>query len=335
MPKLFAKFYNLFFGDRLYFFNIAATFGAQFVTAVSVLILMPKLLDALGEQQFAVYGIILNAIIFGGMFDFGMNIGLLRRIIHENNNSNSLMTMVFTFYIIIFLIATPFLFILHSTSNIFISGLTLFQLGLLCLLVLQNLLATLFDIVIQSTQKIFRAKMIRMVKILAELFTILLVVNKGSLNAILVCMIFFNLLYILALRAHATKIVGARSSLFLIDLRLLKSHLKYSFWYFLAALSTILVFNTQLFVLDLMAGPNVVTQFVLFNRFFEIMRFAISNFTAVLQPAIVVSEINNPIKVKQMYLTSLKRVLLLLLLVFLVLNQWGFEIFMWWSKYRR
>jgi len=334
MPKLFAKFYNLFFGDRLYLFNIGATFGAQLVTAISVLILMPKLLDALGEQQFAVYGIILNAIIFGGMFDFGMNIGLLRRIIHENNQAGSLMSLVFTFYMMLFAVGTPILMLVHSSTSVFMSGLTPFQLVLLAILVLQNILATLFDIVIQSTQKIFKAKMIRMGKIIAELVSILLVLQEGSLNLVLICMVVFNLVYMLALRYQAASIVGVEAPLFFFKFDLLKAHLKYSFWYFLAALATILVFNSQLFVLDLMAGPHVVAEFVLFNRFFEIIRFAVSNFTVVLQPTIVDSEVNNPSKVKHLYITSITRVVLLLIGVFLIFNQWGYDIFMWWSKHR-
>jgi O-antigen/teichoic acid export membrane protein len=83
-----------------------------------------------------------------------------------------------------------------------------------------------------------------------------------------------------------------------------------------------------------MAGPHVVAQFVLFNRFFEIIRFAVSNFTLVLQPIIVDSEVNNPSKVKHLYITSIVRVVLLLIGVFLIFNQWGYEIFMWWSKHR-
>jgi len=332
MPKLFAKFYNLFFGDRLYLANIAATFGAQFVTALSVLILMPRLLDALGEEQFAVYGIILNAIIFGGMFDFGMSVGLLRRLIHENNQAGKLITLVFTFYMLTFIIGTPVLLLLHSVTDKFMSGLTLFQVVLMTILILQNILATLFDIVIQSTQKIFKAKMIRMVKILAELISILLVLEQGNLNGVLLCMVVFNLVYVLLLRHQSMEIVGKDQPLFSLNFTLLKEHLNYSLWYFLAALSTILVFNSQLFVLDIMAGPHVVAQFVLFNRFFEIIRFAVSNFTVVLQPAIVDSEVNSPEKVKHLYKTAVLRVFLLLTGVFLIFNQWGYDIFMWWSK---
>ena len=94
------------------------------------------------------------------------------------------------------------------------------------------------------------------------------------------------------------------------------------------------MFNSQLFVLDFMAGPHVVAQFVLFNRFFEIIRFAVSNFTVVLQPTIVDSELNSPEKVKHLYKTAMLRVFLLLSGVFLIFNQWGYAIFVWWSKNR-
>lgn len=334
MPKLFLKFYNLFFADRLYLSNIVATFGAQFVSALSVLILMPQLLDALGEQQFAVYGIILNAIIFGGVFDFGMSVGLLRRLIHEKDQAGKLMSLVFTFYMITFAVGAPLLIVLHSFTDKFMNGLSVFQVVLMVILVLQNILATLFDIVIQSTQKIFRAKIIRMLKIIAELVSILLLIDQGNLDLVLLCMVVFNLLYILILRYQARTIVGEDRSMFSFDWLKIKEHLRYSFWYFLAAFSTILVFNSQLFILDMMAGAQVVAQFVLFNRFFEIIRLAVSNFTVVLQPTIVNIEVNNPGKVRQLYLTAITRVLLLLGSVFLVLNQWGYDIFIWWSDNR-
>ncbi|MBM3443366.1 MAG: hypothetical protein FJX83_00040 [Bacteroidetes bacterium] len=334
MQRLFTRFVDLFFSDRLYLSNVAATFGAQLLTALSVLILMPRLLLSLGEQQFATYGIVLNVIVFGGILDFGMSTGLLRRLIHERNHSAQLLSLVFTAYMLIFVVVAPVLFILHVSSTGPLNGFSLFQLVALSLLVLQYVLATLFDIVIQSTQRIFQAKIIRMFKVVGELIAILLILDKGSLDLVLICMIAFNSLYALVLYQRARLIVGKDAPIFSFDWKLLQGHLRYSFWYFLAALSTVLVFNSQLFVLDLMAGPQIVAQFVLFNRFFEIIRFAVSNFTVVLQPIIVDNEVNNPGRLKHLYTSALTRVGLLLLVVFIILNQWGFDLFMWWSKQR-
>jgi O-antigen/teichoic acid export membrane protein len=75
---------------------------SQLFSALSVLYLTPRLFSALGQEEFALYGVILNAIVFGGIMDLGMNIGMLRRMIHEKEKTNALFSSLFITYSIFF-----------------------------------------------------------------------------------------------------------------------------------------------------------------------------------------------------------------------------------------
>lgn len=324
---------KLFLSDRLYLANVGATFMSQLFSALSVLVLTPKLLGALGNEQFALYGLVLNAVVFGGIMDLGMNIGMLRRMIHEKEKTNTLFTSLLVTYLAFFVLLSLFALVVQAVFPAIFSGMTPGQVYTLILLIIQNIIAALFDVMIQSSQKIFKAKIIRIVKTIVEFVSILYSLKSGSLNTILIIMVALNFLYIAALFVYARYEVGFNLKLKDFSISTIYSHVQYSFWYFLTTLSGVLVFNSQVFIIDRFSSTELLAQFIVFTRFFDIIRTSVSNFTVVLFPAIVTNERDeNQEKLRSMFKSAMFRTGIILSVLFVVLYVLGEDIFSFWTK---
>lgn len=324
---------KLFLSDRLYVANVGATFLSQLFSALSVLYLTPRLFSALGQEDFALYGVILNAIVFGGIMDLGMNIGMLRRLIHEREKTNALFSSLFITYLLFFVLLCLVTLILQAVFPKVFSGIAPGYAYVLILLIIQNIIAALLDVMIQSSQKIFKAKIIRIVKTIAEFTCIVMSLNSGSLDRILLIMLVLNFLYIVSLYLYAYYEIHFKLSIADFNLQTVFSHVQYSFWYFLTTLSAVLVFNSQVFILNQFAGPAMLAEFVVFTRFFELIRTSVSNFTVVLFPTIVTQERDHDKKqVLSLFTSAFSRTAIILSIIFIVLFVFGQDIFMFWTK---
>jgi O-antigen/teichoic acid export membrane protein len=324
---------KLFLSDRLYLANVGATFMSQLFSAISVLYLTPRLFSALGQEEFALYGVILNAIVFGGIMDLGMNIGMLRRLIHERDKTNALFSSLFITYGMFFvLLCLGTLIVQILFPNIF-SGISPGYVYVLILLIIQNIIAALLDVMIQSSQKIFKAKIIRIIKTVVEFTCILMSLNSGSLERILLIMVVLNFLYIVSLYVYAYYEIHFKLSLVDFNFQTVFNHVHYSFWYFLTTLSGVLVFNSQVFILNQFAGPALLAEFVVFTRFFEIIRTSVSNFTVVLFPTIVTQERDHDKrKVLSLFRSAFSRTAIILSIIFVILFVFGEDVFVFWTK---
>lgn len=324
---------KLFLSDRLYVANVGATFMSQLFSALSVLYLTPRLFSALGQEEFALYGVILNAIVFGGIMDLGMNIGMLRRMIHEKEKTNALFSSLFITYSIFFVMLCLGTLVLQILFPNIFSGIPPGYVYVLILLIIQNIIAALLDVMIQSSQKIFKAKIIRVIKTIAEFTCIVLSLKSGSLERILLIMVVLNFLYIISLYLYANYEIHFKLSIADFNFQTLFAHVHYSFWYFLTTLSGVLVFNSQVFILNQFAGPALLAEFVVFTRFFEIIRTSVSNFTAVLFPTIVTQERDHDKKkVLSLFRSAFSRTAIILSLIFVVLFVFGEDVFIFWTK---
>lgn len=333
MQKLLNYSRKIFQLDGLYVANVSATFLSQFFSALSVLVLTPKLLTALGPTQFSLYGIILNAIVVGAILDFGMNLGLLRRFILEKEKTSALFSSVLLAYVFIVIIAAALLFLLNSFFPALLQGLSPLYLFILAILIFQTIVANLLDVMIQSSQKIFKAKLIRLVKVILEMSLILYFLSYGSLQWVLGIMLLVNTMYIVALYWYAGKAVQFSFEVKLSKWVLVKEHLIYSSWYFLTALSAVLVLNSQVFLLNKLVGAVLLAQFLVFARFFEIIRLAVSNFTVVLFPSIVSKEAEqNAKQLLNLFFVAIGRVVLVLIAIAGILYFIGEPLFTWWIK---
>lgn len=324
---------KLFLSDRLYIANVGATFMSQLFSALSLLFLTPRLLSALGHEEFALYGVILNAIVFGGIMDLGMNIGMLRRLIHERETSKALFSSLFITYVLFFLLLCLVTLILQAVFPKIFSGIAPGYVYILILIIIQNIIAALLDVMIQSSQKIFKTKIIRIIKTILEFTCILMSLSSGSLERILFIMVVLNFLYIFSLYVYAYHEIHFKLSMADFNFQTVFSHVQYSFWYFLTSLSGVLVFNSQVFILNQFAGPALLAEFVVFTRFFEVIRTSVSNFTVVLFPTIVTQERDHDKKkILSLFISAFSRTTIILSIIFVGLFIFGEDLFVFWTK---
>ena len=142
-------------------------------------------------------------------------------------------------------------------------------------------------LLIQAQNKIFVSKIIRASKLLLELLLILIFIKNLQLVGIMIIMISVNILYLLTLYLYARKSSNLRIRFNEFNFSILIAHFKYSFWYFVSSLATVLVFNTHVLILNYFNGPVIAAKYLVVVRFFDIVRIAATNFTQVLFPKII------------------------------------------------
>jgi O-antigen/teichoic acid export membrane protein len=319
--------------NKRYLLNVGATFFSQFSNAVTLIILTPLLSNYLGLDNFGTYGVIINVIAFSVILDFGLNIGLVRSFIHQFSNLKELSNSIFIFFssllFILFPIFLVFYFNYFQSKNI-----ALFQItGLTTVIVVQNILVGYFDALIQAQNKIFVSKIIRATKLLLELIIILIFIKSIHLIGLLMIMLIVNVAYLLSLYLYLKKSINYTISYQEFKLSILLAHFKYSFWYFVSSLATVLVFNTQVLILNFFNGPVIAAKYLVVVRFFDIIRIAATNFTQVLFPKIIQVEFSGDWKLlKFMLFTIYKKISILIIFIFVFLYFFGFELFAYWSK---
>lgn len=316
-----------------YWLNLISSFFAQGIAALSLLWLTPFLLNVLGEQSFSVYGIlILNLLPFSLIFDLGYNMGLLRRLIHEPEKASSLISGGCCF----FLGLLPITFGVYSALSHFgliqNTGFTVQQSLLLSLLVVLQLGALLFDIVLQSVNKIFLGKSIRVVKTILETLAVYIGATRFGLQGVFVALVLTNFLYLVALYWFSK-----RERSFELHLRYCKwkdliHHFKYSIWFFLAACSGVLVYNAQTILMGNLLDAQAVSKYVLITRFYEVVRIGMGNFTLILFPTIAILESSNSWKqLFAQFKTVALRITVLCVIAAFILLTIGKYLFVAWS----
>lgn len=314
--------------------NLSTTFLSQSISALSVLILTPILLHQLGTTEFAMYGIILNVVVFSAVFDFGLNLGLLKRLIEKELQLLELINSIF-FFFIGFLIFSVLIFFFVFTNKIVdvADNIAVFSF-ITAILVSQNIIALFFDMLIQSANKIFLGRTIRVIKLLFELILLILLAKFKSVVILFAGSIFINAIYILALQYYSKKQIQYSLSLRYFNGRVLLNHLSYSSWYFLNSIAIVLVFNTQIMLINRHASAESVAKYLLVTRFYDIIRMGIANFMLVLFPTIaIVQSEGNWMEIRGSFFKALSRIFLMALVVmalnFLLVKPY----FLLWSKF--
>ena len=319
---------------KRYLSNLGATFVSQAVSALSVLILTPFFLKELGTEQFSIYGVILNLIVFSSIFDFGLNIGLLRKLVHQDQAQIQIINILFVFFIGLFFISIPIyigVFNLGFVSNISHSP---FIPILVAIVVSQNIIAILFDVIIQSVNKIFVGKLIRIVRTLIEFVLLFFICKFGSVKYLLLTTVCVNFIYILALFIFSKKELNYHISIQYFKWNILKDHIIYSFWYFQNALASVTVYNAQIIMISNFIDSINVARYLVVTRFYDVIRTGLTNFTMVLFPTISgLQAEGNWIRLKKVYLNVLLRVTILVIVTFTIILTLGQNIFLQWSRF--
>ena len=319
--------------NKRYLLNVCTTFFSQFANAVTLIILTPLLSSYLGLSNFGTYGVIMNVIAFSVILDFGLNIGLVRSFIHQSSNLKELSNSIFLFFLSLLILLFP-IFLIFYFNYFQNTNLELFQIaGLTTVIVVQNIIAGYFDALIQAQNKIYVSKIIRASKLLFELIIILIFIKTIHLSGLLTIMFFVNVAYLLSLYLYLKKAIQFTINYNHFKLQVLLSHFKYSFWYFVSSLATVLVFNTQVLILNYYNGPIIAAKYLVVVRFFDIIRIAATNFTQVLFPKIIQVEFLGDWKLlKQMLFSVYKKISILIIFIVLFLYFFGFQLFVYWSR---
>jgi O-antigen/teichoic acid export membrane protein len=211
--------------------------------------------------------------------------------------------------------------------------LQLFQIaGLTTIIVVQNIFSGYFEALIQAQNKIYVSKIIRASKLLLELFIVLIYIKNINLVNLLTIMLLVNFLYLITLYIYLKKTINLIISLRKFNLKILVTHFKYSFWYFISSLATVLVFNTQVLILNYYSGPVIAAKYLVVVRFFDIIRIAATNFTQVLFPKIIQFEVLEDWKyLKRMLISVYARIAILVGVIFILFYFFGYRLFIFWS----
>lgn len=315
-----------------YLLNLVTTFLSQACSAGLIIILMPVLQRKFSVDAFSNYGVLLNIIVVASAFDLGLNTGLLRRLIHEPAKASALVSSTFFLYWILFLISIPVFFVLYS-RNLLRTGDNFIANALLTsLLVVQTMVAMLFDIILQTTNRIFLGKLIRIGKVILECVVLLICSSRNSPALLLLASAGVNCLYILTLFGFSQRHVTYRISPRLFSWQVLADHARYSFWYFLNAIGMVLAFNSQIILLNSVISKVEVAKYILVSRFLDVVRLGATNFTTILFPTLALAQSRDKwSELRKTYFTVLIRVSILSILILLFLLTAGKWIFQFWS----
>jgi len=317
-----------------YLYNLCSTFLSQIISALSILILTPVLLNRLGATDFGLYGVILNVVIFAGVFDFGLNIGLLKKLIDQTAESEQLINTLFYFFVIVLVLGIPVCYLIYYFRIVKVENAFLFYAVITAFLIAQNLLAALLDVIIQSANKIFVGKIIRVIKLVLEFIFIIILSAYYSVKVLLIVSLLVNMVYLLLLYYYAQKEFPFDLTLHKGSFKLFKAHIVYSFWYFLTSVAGMLVFNSQVIWINLFIGAEGVSKYLIVTRFFDIIRIGISNFTIVLFPRLAkIQAEGNWVLISDLFYKSLKGVSVFAFFIFLLTYFVGMPFFLKWSRY--
>lgn len=317
-----------------YLLNLGSTFASQGVTAVVLLVLTPILVQHLGESNFSTYGVLLNLILVTSVFDFGLNTGLVHRLIQEPQHRNLLLNAVFFFYLIIFFLVFPIIYVLFRTDWVSFQGEHWRVAFILASIVAQNMLAMFFEAIFQSVNKIFLSKWIRVLRTLIEATLLYWVSKQGSVELLLLTSMGVNFLFLVALFVLASRQTSFTIRWHYFKVKTLWSQLHYSFWYFQSMLATVIAYNIQILLLNHFLTSVQMTIFLLVFRFFEVFRTGLTNFTFVLFPSISAMQAQKDWQgIRQQFQRVFGSMFLLSALVFAFMLWVGDDLFSWWSKY--
>jgi len=321
-------------GNKNYIANLGATFVSQAATALSVLLITPYLVRQLGESSFSYYGVLLNLVLVASVFDFGLNAGLCHRLIQEPHRKNLLINAVFFFSPLVFALAIPVFLLLFYLDWVAKSSSVGLLATVLALVVAQNMLALQFESILQSVNKIFLSKLLRMVRTVLETFFLFLLSDTGDILLLLYATVIINFVFLVALYLVAKKQLSFTISWTQFKWTALLSQLKYSSWYFASALAAVIAYNVQIVLLGKHLTDTQMATFLLIFRFFEVIRVGMTNFTQVLFPSISMLQASgNWAGVYSSFKLVFLRVSVLSIFIFSLILWKGYEVFVWWSNY--
>ena len=324
---------NKIFTNKQYLTNLSATLAAQLATAISILVLARVLVTNLGEEKFSLYGVVLNLIIVASVFDFSLNTTLVRRLIlHPEKNEESINT-VFNFFLLVLLIGIPIYFFSFFWGGVQLRDNQWLMAVIVALIVAQNMLAVMFESIMQSVNQWQAGKIIRVFRTIAETGLLYAVSAWGKLEYLLLVTVGVNMVYLVFLALFAKRQVSFTLQLGRLRFSSLYEQLKESFWYFQNTMASVITFNFQIILMSHFLSAAAMTIYLLVFRFFEILRTGLTNFAMLLFPSITAKQKEgNWAEIWQYYKKAWSTVALIVLFSMTLVFVWGDDVFYYWSK---
>lgn len=323
------------FQHRKYLINLSSTFASQAATALAIIVLTPVLVANLGEEKFNIYGVLLNLIMFSMAFDFSLNTTLVRRLILYPNRSSESVNTVFNFFLLILLVSLPIYYLVFLFQWVHVQGNQCIMALLIGMVVVQNILAVMFESVMQSVNHWKDAKLIRVGRTLLETGLLYWVSRYGKVEYLLFVSAGTNFIYLITLYFFAQKHVPFQLQIGKLKASLLFVQLKDSFWYFQNAFASVLIFNFQVILMSHLLTAAEMTIYLLVFRFYEVIRTGLTNFAALLFPSITLQQKEGNWKqLLQYYQKTILRLGLLVVATMSLVLLVGDDVFVFWSGSR-
>lgn len=315
-----------------YLLNLVTTFLSQACSAGLIIFLIPILQKNFTIENFSNYGVLLNIIVFTAALDFGLNIGLMRRLIQETDKASILISTTFFFFLGLFFIMLPLFILLFNSSILPGTNRTVINAFFVAILVIQTIIASLFDVILQSENKIFVGKLVRIGKTLLEFVLLYLVSKEGSVTLLLLVSAAVNFVYMITLYYFSKQSTYYQITISAFNILALLDHIKYSFWYFLNSIGVVIVFNSQVILLNALTTKSEVASYFLVTRFLDVVRLGTTNFTIILFPSLAKKEANGEWNdLRKTYFKVFTYVFILSVTILIFLLTVGRVIFQYWS----
>lgn len=319
--------------NKTYLINLASTLASQGATALAIILLTPELSKQLGDAKFSLYGVLLNLTIVASVLDGSLNTTLVRRLILYPTRTSESINTVFNFFLVVLGLSLPVYYLVFLLNWVQVTEHKLFMAGLIALVVAQNMLAVMFESVMQSVNQWRDAKLIRVVRTLLETALLYWVLSYQRVEYLLLVTTGVNLLYLISLYAYARRHVVFRLTLGCLKWKNLLVQLKDSFWYFQNTIASVITFNFQIIMMSHLLTAAQMTIYLLVFRFFEIIRAGLTNFAMLLFPSITSRQkMGDWIGLQQYYTRAIIAVSIIVGLTMSAVLIWGDEVFVYWSK---
>lgn len=319
--------------NRTYLINLASTLASQGATALAIILLTPELSRQLGDTKFSLYGVLLNLTIVASVLDGSLNTTLVRRLILYPARASESINTVFNFFLVVLGLSLPVYYLVFLLNWVQVTENKLFMAGLIALVVAQNMLAVMFESVMQSVNQWRDAKLIRVARTLLETALLYWVLSYQRVEYLLLVTTGVNLLYLISLYAYARRNVAFRLTLGCLKWKNLLVQLKDSFWYFQNTIASVITFNFQIIMMSHLLTAAQMTIYLLVFRFFEIIRAGLTNFAMLLFPTITSRQkMGDWIGLQQYYTRAIIAVSIIVGLTMSAVLIWGDEVFVYWSK---
>lgn len=319
--------------NRTYLVNLVSTLASQGATALAIILLTPELSRQLGDTKFSLYGVLLNLVVVASVLDGSLNTTLVRRLILFPARTSETIHTVFNFFLLVLGFSLPVYYIAFILNWIHVTESKAFIAVLVALIVAQNMLAVMFESIMQSVNQWRDAKMIRVCRTLLETVLLYWVLPYQKIEYLFLVTTSVNVVYLISLYLFARKHVAFTVTFGGLKRNLLIEQLKDSFWYFQNTIASVITFNFQIIMMSHFLTAAQMTIYLLVFRFFEIIRTGLTNFAMLLFPSITTLQKQGDwLGLKQYYKRALAGVSILVGLVMSIVLLVGDKLFVYWSK---